>query len=386
MHPFLPAFGSGRSRYVRVDELAGARIILLQCTIATLAAALVAAPTVSCGKSPTASSPVQDQTTSQPILQSIRIDGPFGLAPGGTAQYSVIGEFSNGATRDVTGTSTWRSSDGEVLSIAPNGGATAAKPGQVVLAAENSNRRASIDVLVLIPGTFRLTGTVRDAGTPVADATVDLLDGSRTVMSTRTDGTGMYRLFGVAGTVEVRASKPGYLATVNRLTVNDNASSDFVLASDPQVPDVRGTYTLTLSASDACKASGYLALPAEARTRKYTATVRQIGASLQVDLSDAALLKRSFAGEVHGPRVTFELRGIDPPFYYYFEHIETTTDVLEQVSPRDVFEAVGHVEGTVSQAVISGTLKGILALVSNLPFRTLDAYCPGDHSFVMVRR
>ena len=107
---------------------------------------------------------------------------------------------------------------------------------------------------------------------------------------------------------------------------------------------------------------------------------------LQVDLSDTALLKRSFAGEVHGPRVTFELRGSDPPFYYYFEHIETETEVLEQVSPRDVFEAVGHVEGTVSQAVISGTLKGILALVSNLPFRTLDAYCPGDHSFVMVRR
>ena len=77
MHPFLPAFGSGRSRYVRVDELARARIILLQGTIATLAAALLAVPTVSCGKSPTASSPVQDQTTSQPILQSIRIDGPF---------------------------------------------------------------------------------------------------------------------------------------------------------------------------------------------------------------------------------------------------------------------------------------------------------------------
>ena len=128
-------------------------------------------------------------------------------------------------------------------------------------------------------------------------------------------------------------------------------------------------HTLTLSASDVCKTSGYLALPAEARTRKYTATVGQIGASLQVDLSDAALLKRSFAGEVHGRRVTFQLRGIDPPFYYYFEHIETETDVLEQVSPRDVFEAVGNVEGTVSQPVISGTLKGILALVSNPPAR-----------------
>src|SRR4029450_5441180 len=122
MHPLLPAFGSGRSRYVCVDELASTRIIGLQRTIATLAAALLAAPTGAGGKSPTASSPVKDQTTSQPILQSIRIDGPFGLAPGGTAQYTVIGQFSNGPTRDVTGTSTWRSSDGEGLSIMPNGG------------------------------------------------------------------------------------------------------------------------------------------------------------------------------------------------------------------------------------------------------------------------
>ena len=44
-----------------------------------------------------------------------------------------------------------------MLSIASGGGAVAAKPGQVVLAAENSGRRAGIDVLVLPPGTFRLT-------------------------------------------------------------------------------------------------------------------------------------------------------------------------------------------------------------------------------------
>ena len=123
--------------------------------------------------------------------------------------------------------------------------------------------------------------------------------------------------------------------------------------------------------------------PAAARTKQSRRLIHP-GKCL---LRAIEFLKRSFAGEVHRPRVTFELRGIDPPFYYYyFEHIETETDVLEQVSPADVFEAVGHVEGTVSQAVISGPLKGILALVSNLPFRTLDAYCPGDHSFVMVRR
>jgi hypothetical protein len=385
MHPLLPVFGSCRSGYVRVDGVASTRVIVLQCTIATLAA-LLAAATVSCGKSPTASSPVQEQATPQPTLQSIRIDGPSGLAPGGTAQYTVIGQFSNGSTRDVTATSTWRSSDGEVLSIAPNGGATAGKPGQVVLAAENSGRRSSIDVLVLVPGTFRLTGTVGQAGGPIADAIVDLLDGSRAVMSTRTDESGTYRLFGVAGEVEVRASKVGYVTEVNRLTVNGNTTSNFVLTSDPQKPDVRGTYTLTLTASDTCKTTDYLALPAEARTRKYTATVRQIGASLEVDLSDAALLKSSFAGDVQGSLVTFELRGVDPPFYYYFENIEANADVLEQISTTHVFEAIGHVEATVSAAGISGILKGTLALVSNPPFRRLDGYCNGNHSLVMVKR
>ena len=268
MHPFLPAFGSGRSRYVRVDELAGARIIVLQCTIATLAAALLAAPTVSCGKSPTASSPVQDQTTSQPILQSIRIDGPFGLAPGGTAQYTVIGQFSNGLPRDVTGTSTWRSSDGEVLSIAPNGGATAGRPGQVVLAAENSNRRGSIDVVVLIPGTFRLTGTVRDAGTPVADETVDLLDGyacghvdrdrrNWNVPALRScwdrRGAGEQAGLPCNGESSGGSTMPAPTSCW-RLTHRS-------LMSVKRPP-------LTLSASDACKTSGYLALPAEARTRR----------------------------------------------------------------------------------------------------------------------
>jgi hypothetical protein len=370
---------------VRVDAAVVMDVIRLRYTVAALATAIVAS-IVSCNKSATAPSPSQELPTPDPTIQSIRIDGPSGLTPGGTAQYTATGQFSNGSTRDVTATTTWRSSDSDVLSIASGGRANAGRPGQVVVAAENSGRRAGIDVLVLAPGTFRLTGTVSDAGTPISDATVDLLDGSRAVMSTRSDDSGTYRLLGVAGNIEIRASKAGYVTQVNRLTVSGNTTSDFGLTSD-QTGAVDGTYRLTLTASPGCPVSGYLSLPSDVRTRKYTATVRQMGSRLEVELSDAALLKASFAGQAEGTRVSFDLRGVERPnFYYYFDDIERNTDLLEQVSPRDTLEVVGHVDGTVSQTGISGTLKGLLALVSSPPFRTLDALCNDHHSFVMVRR
>ena len=372
---------------LRVDAAVMMDVITIRCTVATLSTAVFAASIVSCDKSPTAPVRVQELPPPDPTVQSIRIEGPLGLTPGGTAQYTVTGQLSNGSTRDVTGTSTWRSSDSYVLSIASGGGAVAAKPGQVVLAAENSGRRAGIDVLVLPPGTFRLTGTVSEAGTPIADAAVDLLEGSRAVKSTRSDDTGMYRLFGVAGNIEVRASKAGYITQVNRLTVSGHSALDFGLAPD-KAAGVDVMYTLTLTASAGCPASGYRSLPLEVRTRKYTARVREIGGRLEVELSDAALLRGSFAGQVQGSRVTFDLRGIEnPPFYYYFPELERTTDVLEQVSPTQIFEAVGQVDATVSQKSISGALKGLLALVSGPPtYRQLDAFCNSNHTFVMVRR
>jgi hypothetical protein len=60
--------------------------ITIRCTVATLATAVLAASVVSCDKSPTAPVPVQEPPTANPTIQSIRIDGPSGLAPGGTVQ------------------------------------------------------------------------------------------------------------------------------------------------------------------------------------------------------------------------------------------------------------------------------------------------------------
>jgi len=257
----------------------------------------------------------------------------------------------------------------------------------VVLAADNSGRRTGIEVVVLVPGTFRLTGTASHRGAPVADAAVDVLNGSLAVMSARTDERGMYRLFGVVGAVEIRASKEGYLDQVNRLTVNADSTSDFELAAGP-APRVDGTYGLTITAAADCRTEGYLALPGTARTRMYSATLRQNDEHLEIDLSGADMVKHSFAGEAAGTHVTFALRGVAMPnFYYYFDDVETSADLVERLSAAELFEAVGHVEATVSPNAIAGTLKGLLAVVhGSPPLRQPEGLCLSAHSFVLVRR
>jgi Carboxypeptidase regulatory-like domain len=191
---------------------------------------LCSAVLVSCEKPPTAPtfSPASDPTPAS--LLSLRIDGPSLLTPGASARYIALGGFSDGTTRDVTATSEWLTSNAGTVTIGADGRASAGVPGQSVIAAVNGLRRTSIEVMVLTPGTFRLSGTVSQDGQPIADATVELLEGSGVAMSTQTDASGVYRLFGVAGSVEVRASKDGYMPQVNRLSVSSNSTLDFRLS------------------------------------------------------------------------------------------------------------------------------------------------------------
>ena len=352
---------------------------------AALVAALCAVGLASCSKAsegPLSPTPLESRTTGPAMIQSIRIDGPSSLAPDAPAQYTATAQLSDGASRDVTSTTTWRSSDGGVLTIAVGGRAAAGKPGQAVIAAENGGRRASLEVLVLVPGTFRLSGTVSEAGMPVPDALVELLDGSVGVKSTRTDASGVYRLFGVAGAVEIRASKDGYTTQVNRLNVAENTDSDFVLRST-LTESLTGTYTLTLTAAARCPSGNSWALPADVRTRRYTAAVTQDGPRLHVTLGGATLKDGSLSGRIEGNRVTFDIRGVDIYFSYYY-YLASAIDLLEEVSPLQSLIASGHVTATASGTRIAGTLSGVVALVANSNHQFTSG-CRGEHSFVMER-
>src|SRR5262249_38618079 len=155
------------------------------------------------------------------------------------------------------------------------------------------------------PGKFLLTGVVREAGLPVADATVATLDGSRAVLSTKSGVDGTYRLFDVpGGNVEVRASKDGYTEQVNRLNVSANGASDFVLAQTGPI-NVAGSYQLAVTARTGCNG-----LPPEARARTYAATITQNGPQLNVALSGATLKSGTFSGRIQPGSVTFDLRGV----------------------------------------------------------------------------
>jgi carboxypeptidase family protein len=348
---------------------------------AALVACLCGAMLASCEKTPTA--PTSPSSAISPAsLQSLRIDGPSLLTPGATAQYIAIGGFSDGATRDVTASTTWLTSNGGVLTIAAGGRATAATQGQSVLAAVNGPSRASFEVLVLRPGTFRLTGTVSDDGLPIADATVEVIDGSRMVMSTRSDASGVYRLFGVSGNIEVRASKEGYAARVNHVAVSDNSTSDFVL-SPTLTDDLSGTYTLTITASSSCAQSGSFSLPPDVRTRRYTSEVRQNGRRLTVTRGGASLQNGSFTGQVEGDRAVFDIHGIDVYFQSSF-YLASAVDLFEQVSPTEAYVASGHVSAPASAWHMRGALTGVLALVMKAN-RSIVAGCEATHEFAMDR-
>jgi hypothetical protein len=202
------------------------------------------------------------------------------VPPGTSAQYKVIGQISDGTTQDLTTSSTWRSSDDGVLAISESGGASGGKAGEVVLAAEKNGKRASLQVLVLAPGTFRVTGLVSDSGTAIPGATVDVLNGSRAAMTTQTDADGIYRLYGLSGAIELRVRALGYPEQVRALTVTDGARYDFALPARSQS---NGSYRLTIAAdATACPSTGRNPWPEGLRVRTYDATVTQTGSDLAV--------------------------------------------------------------------------------------------------------
>ena len=94
-----------------------------------------------------------------------------------------------------------------MLTITATGIASAQRIGETVVTIRNGNLRGSLEVLVLPPGTYRVAGMVKEAGVPVAGASVDVVENAD--IHTLTDASGSYRLYGVAGDVQMRVTKEG---------------------------------------------------------------------------------------------------------------------------------------------------------------------------------
>jgi hypothetical protein len=161
-------------------------------------------------------------------------------------------------------------------------------------------------------------------------------------------------------------------------------------------PTVAGTYRLTITASDTCEPDPFYngtlgvpaALPAEARSRTYIATITQDGAHLLVTLSGAqfelsqpvalasgAVVRKgnAFAGEIPYNGVSFRdavwltLRGGDPGDLTVAigdEREWEAHDLLERIAPTTLLGISGSALGPLTFATIDGTLDGTFWLYS----------------------
>jgi hypothetical protein len=344
----------------------------------------LAALFVACDKSP--AGPTPQTQAGPPTILSLVITGPDSVPPGTTAQYSAIALQSDQSSRNVTNEVAWRTADSSVLTISSTSGlASAHDRGETSVTASLGERSAvKTPVIVVPPGTFRLAGLVRESSVPVFGARVEVTSGTGQGLATTTAGT--YRLYGVAGDVEILVTGDGYLEQRKRLQVaNHLATLDFDLQLSGPRAEVGGTYRLRVTAAPECGAM----LPPEARTRTFTAVVRQEGPRLTVVLEgsrffvDRSRTFNRFFGTAERNRVTFYISG--PQDFYYSSY---GPDVVEQLTDTTLYTISGSVSATVSSAGVSGTLDGLVeAVQGNQPGRLQRiASCRSTgHQFVLSR-
>ena len=171
------------------------------------------------------------------VLSSLTISGPSSIAPGATGTFIATARFSDGTSANYTNNVGWSSTKIEVLTLAADGHAIGHSVGEVVISATDrlATTSASANVMVLPAGTFRLTGRVLSGGAPLAGATVSITSGTGTGATTTTDGDGQFRLYGVAGVVQVQVVDLKYNPLQQAVTVTDHTVADFTLtpASTP---------------------------------------------------------------------------------------------------------------------------------------------------------
>ena len=335
-----------------------------------------------CGHEPT--SPGEMPGGPRPVR--LDLGGVRDLAPGESLRFTATTHFSDGSSRDVTKEVIWTSSNTSVLSIQSDGLATARETGETVVRATATSLVATKDVVIVPAGTFRLTGKVTEADAltvPVRDALVSVTSTSAPPLSTTTDETGAFRLYGVSPDATVRVTKNGYEPHIREVSIVGHQTLNVELKLAAPRLNVSGTYSLTITAAAECRAS----LPEEATKRKYTAVVTQNGPLLHVNLKDATfwqepdhqIPQHQFEGNVDTTHPTFVFSDTsesdEPP------------SVVEQMSPKLFFVPIGKVSTTVSPSGISGTLDGVIKVLElvNQVLPTVATCRSTSHEFVLVR-
>jgi hypothetical protein len=352
----------------------------------SVAALGLAAILVACDKSPTAPSQLNTTPNNPPpqpagpaTFLRIELTGPAAVPPNDSAQYKAEAVYSDGSRRDVSGEASWRTGAQAVLTISAAGLATGRAVGETWITASWSGRSVTKNEVIVVPaGTYRVMGSVLDSGVLVPDAEVRVMSGPSQGLNTRT-ASGAYRLYGVAGDSELRVTKNGYEEARRRIIVSNHERVDFTLTLSNPREDIAGTYTLKVTAADACRSM----LPAELWSRSYDAVITQTGPRLQVKLQGATFYRSGstladhFSGTIEPGRAVFQISG---SYYYYYYYLPS---IVEQI-PGFLFSFSGTAVVTSSPTGKSGKLSGaFVSLDSNVRPK---ARCNStDHQFELIR-
>ena len=334
--------------------------------------------------SPTSPSP------SQVTLLRIRVSGPATVAPGETAHYTATAEYSDGSSKDVTAGALWYpayseswdsvSRAGFVLSFTSPGVTAAGLRGERNLFALYEGKRGMLNVLVLEPGTFKLSGVVSDSsGGSLDDVTVEVLSGTGKGLKATTNNIGQYVVYGLAGPVQLRTSADGFHAEMRDVIVTGNGGSEpFALTPVETPADVSGTWTLTVTASPRCRAG----LPDTAQGRTYEVRLIQQGTTLQWRISSPTLEHGDAGWDFRGSVLGSRVRLVFPEDSDEGEY--TSPSLYDRLSPTEWFGFTGSAEGTITGQEIR------LALNGSLTYRDQGArsfwYCRTTDHNVTLRR
>jgi hypothetical protein len=302
--------------------------------------------------------------------------------------------MSDGTTQDYRGKVAWSASPTSVLTITHDTGvATAQSVGDVTITAATSTDShccsARITRTVLLSNTYRLTGRVLESRLAVPGATVVVLSGTGAGLSATTDSDGAYRLYGVAGPIQIKCSKPGYDDIVKTFIATQNDVLDFPEAHQTGgVPSLAGTYTLTLTADPGCPtlAQGNVsALPDDfRRPRSYAASVTQDGPSVTVTLTGSQMVAglNQFTGRIQSDSIEFQIGSYYNYYYYYYG---LSGGVAERLSTTQEFVFGGQLHAQRSGSPIIGRLDGTLEIL-NVPGNSISAQCMAPNNQVTLTR
>ena len=280
-----------------------------------------------CGNSPT-----------EPFdgVKKLEVTGPTTAAPGQTLRYVATAHYVDGSTRDVTGDVTWNSTNSGLLSFTSPGVVTAKFNGEADVTAIFHVFNVKVHVLVLEPGTFKLTGTIKErggGGLPFGGR-ISILSG---VGQGKLAFGGAYMFYGVAGPIRLEVSSTGYVSGVHDIDVTGHTVHDFELVPVETPVDVAGDWTLTLGPPPPGCPDG---LPALAQTRSYSLAVIQKGTELELRLRSPTLQVVSdfnTGGTVSGQRVSLCFSNSANDF-----DEEVSINLLDKLSATETFSFTGR--------------------------------------------